>query len=173
MPTPTSTRPTALMGARSCSRSALNAHGSRQQPLLAGPSLSQACSDVAGGLPCYLHLPLRHLWFLRQQRHPYLPQHGFGRRPVLLQHSLHPPITLQKLPPRLRQRRLRTAIPTVSSSALALREAKSPSAEATKVAPVSFIALPREITPASRPLAKSSKARTSPLSPSANRTPFL
>ncbi len=80
---------------------------------------------------------------------------------------------LAEVPPRLRQRRLRTAIPTVSSWASARREAKSPSAEATKAAPLSFIALPREITPVSRPLAKSSKARTSRSSLSPNRTPFL
>src|SRR3712207_3941283 len=122
--------------------------GSKRPPRRSA-SETEAWRNVAGGLPCYLHLPRRHLWFLRQQLHPSLPQHAFGRRPVLLQHCLHPPIILQKLPPRLRQRR-----PVTASAS---REAKTPRAVATTAAPVSFSALPRVMVPLSRAMARLSR----------------
>jgi hypothetical protein len=97
---------------------------------------------------------LRQRSFLRQQLHPSGPQHAVRRLLPSPQQILHPE-SLQKSPPFCRQRCLSASI--VTSWASAPREAKSPIAEATSAAPVSFIALPREIAPVSRPLARSSK----------------
>ncbi len=114
-----------------------------------------------------VHLPdSAHVWFLRQQLHSTRPQHALGRREPLLQHEVQGPregvrslLHQSWRPSLLLHFLLEIAVVTVCASAR--RPAKSPSAEATRVAPPSFIALPREISPVSRPLARSSKAAPS------------
>jgi hypothetical protein len=121
----------------------------------------------------YSHLPeSRQRSLLRQQLHPFGPQHALGCRPFLLQHTVQCfplPRFLQKSALsnfRLHLLLLIAGVTTASSSscALAPSEAKSPSAEATSAALVSFIALLREMAPLSRPAARSSKAARPPSS---------
>jgi hypothetical protein len=125
-------------------------------------------SARAEGAPCYTHLPLSlHVSPRRQQLHPSLPQHALRRRRPLPQHMLHrafPAVVLQKSPPSRIQRRLR--LPNVPiSSPWASPAPTRPSAEATRAAPASFIALPRVTAPVSRPAARSSKERATRPSP--------
>jgi hypothetical protein len=117
----------------------------------------------AEGAHCYTHSPLSlHLWLLRQQLHSSEPQHALGRRDSLLQHARQrPPERLLQKSGRSYARRHPLLVIAGSTCASARSEAKSPSAEATRAAPPSFIALPREIAPVSRPLARSSKGAPS------------
>jgi hypothetical protein len=115
----------------------------------------------AEGAPCYTHWPeFVQRSLLRQQLHPDGPQHALGRRESLLQHvsQLSPsPRFLQKSERSNLRLHLRLVIAISISCASTFREAKSPSVEATRAAPPSFIALPREIAPVSIPLARSSR----------------
>jgi hypothetical protein len=132
-----------------------------------GDEVCLAPSAFVGGAPCYTHSPRSvQRWLLRQQLHPDAPQHALGCRESLLQHTLQllAARCLQKSERWNLRRHLLLVIANSTSCASAPCEAKSPSVDATRAAPPSFIALPREIAPLSRPLARSSKARTPPSS---------
>jgi hypothetical protein len=120
----------------------------------ANRGLNCACpvnpSAVAQGAPCYTHSPSSvQRWLLRQQLQPLTPQHALGRRDSLLQHTLQlfAARCLQKSERLNLRAHLRLVIAISTSCASAPCEAKRPSVEATRAAPPSFIALPREIAP--------------------------